>query len=118
MKKMLLAITMATLLLTLASSGEAWQVTIANNTYRGYRIDVYGEHLFWRQVDCSTNVSANSTVTCTLPGAICPVYLRIVWSDGRGDTEYPKSSQARMARCWDSTLVIFEQDHGTNYMWQ
>ena len=118
MKKMLLAITMATLLLTLASSGEAWQVTIANNTDRGYRIDVYGEHLFWKQVDCSINVSANSTGTCTLPGIICPVYFRIVWSDGRGDLEYPNSSQARIAHCWNSTLVIYMQDNGTYYMWQ
>jgi hypothetical protein len=118
MKKFTLFVAMAVFMVVFASYAEAWQVTIANNTDRGYKIDVYGEHLFWRQVDCSTNVSANSTVTCTLPGAICPVYFHIVWSDGMGDSEHPASSQVRMAHCWDSNLVIYMQNNGTRYMWQ
>ena len=55
---------------------EAWQVNIKNSCNKDVNIDVTGEHLFWRQIDCSVKVPQGTTGTCKLPGAICPFDIR------------------------------------------
>jgi hypothetical protein len=75
MKRILVVISTVTLLLTLASLGEAWQVNIKNSCKYNVEISVLGEHLFWKQVDCKVTVAAGQTGVCVMPGAICPVRI-------------------------------------------
>ena len=69
---MLLVMTTLALLLTLASPGEAWQVNIKNSCNKEVWVTVQGHHLFWLQPDCFAHVAPGQTVSCKLPGAICP----------------------------------------------
>ena len=72
MKRILLIITAVTLLLTFASSGDAWQVNFTNNCDKDVKIDVYGEHLFWKSDDCRVRVSPGKSADCEMPTGICP----------------------------------------------
>ena len=75
MKRFLVTVTTMTLLMTFASSVAAWQVNITNNCAYRMVIDVAGEHLFTRPIDCHVVVEKGETKPCVLPGAICPVRI-------------------------------------------
>jgi len=70
MNKFLSIITAVTLLLALASSGEAWQVDVKNSCDKDVHIVAYGHHLIWTQIDCWMKVEPGKTGTCILPWGI------------------------------------------------
>jgi len=112
MKRILLVITTVTLLLTLASSGEAWQVNIKNSCNKDVNIDVTGEHLFWRQIDCSVKVPQGTTGTCKLPGAICPFDIRggFIY-DQSGfylNTVHCMTAPKDVCCCWDVNVEVVQ----------
>ena len=73
MKRFLLIMATATLLLICISSAEAWEVKIKNSCDSDVEIFVYGQHLFFdNQIDCTVNVAKGTTGTCQMPGGICP----------------------------------------------
>jgi len=111
MKRILLVITTVTLLLTLASSGEAWQVNIKNSCNKDVTILVSGEHLFWRQWDCKMNVGKGTTGTCQMPGAICPVEIAGMYSSG-GSTYDLNSTMCGGGGpcCWNVNVEVIQLD--------
>ena len=112
MKRILLVITTVTLLLTLASSGEAWQVNIKNSCTQMVRIKVTGEHLFWRSIDCQVFLDANTTGTCQLPGAICPVeIIGEYWGKSSQYDLNPIFCATGGACCWNVNVEVVKRDH-------
>ena len=76
MKKMILLSFIIVLIFVPVRWVEAsWQVHISNSCAQDVSISVMGEHLFWRQVDCTVKVKAGSTGTCEMPGLICPATI-------------------------------------------
>jgi hypothetical protein len=112
-KSFLLFIFTAALLLTFVSSGEAWQVNVTNNCKYGMIIDVTGEHLFWRSVDCHVVVPAGETKPCVLPGAICPaaVYAVPTYQPGPQSIAPVEGSPlycgpGNLACCWNVNVEL------------
>ena len=78
MKKTFSFIAVIVLVISMVTMAQAWTVFVDSNTCSvDSWIEVYGEHLFWRQEDCGFGVDAHQTGSCDLPGAICPVYLSL-----------------------------------------
>ena len=76
MKKTILLMVIVVLIIVPVPWVEAsWKVFISNSCAHDVSISVMGEHLFWRQVDCTVKVKAGSTGTCEMPGLICPTSI-------------------------------------------
>ena len=71
---------MAGLLFIMSSDAYAWDVRINNTTNHVAKVEIDGEHLFWRQVDCVKTVQPRSEITCTMPGGICPAAAMATFS--------------------------------------
>ena len=111
MKRILLVITTVTLLLTLASSGEAWQINIKNSCNKDVSIQGVGEHMFWRQVDCTVKVSTGTTGTCNMPGAICPVIIRGDYISGDSSYDLNQVNCAGVEGvpcCWNVNVEVVQ----------
>ncbi len=74
MNKLIGITIIAIFLFALPCSARAWEVEIINGSSVGVEIEIYGEHLFWRQVDCKASVPSDKYVICQMPWGICPVY--------------------------------------------
>ena len=119
MKRILLVLITATLLLTLASPGEAWQVTFTNNCrvtrYENGR--VWGQHLFWISWDCLERVDAGVTKTCVVPNAICPAAFgtdvhAYNCSDGKAIAAPSRTFEASTC-CWNLNVEIYDGGDST-----
>jgi hypothetical protein len=114
MKRILLVITTVTLLLSLASSGEAWQVNVKNSCTQRVRIQVKGDHLFTRPVDCQVFLDANTTGTCQLPGAICPVeIIGEYWGKNSQHELNQIFCAGGVACCWNVNVEVVRRDPWT-----
>jgi hypothetical protein len=71
-------------MLFLSSNAAAWQVNITNKCKDDVYIQVDGDHLFWKQLDCTVDVKSGATGTCKLPGAICPTNIYGGFSENGG----------------------------------
>jgi len=68
MKRFLLVMVTAALLVVYSSSGEAWEVKVKNSCHADVEIFVHGQHLYFEQVDCKVKVASGETGICRLPG--------------------------------------------------
>lgn len=69
------------IILMIVSPANAYRVTLVNTTPYEIKVEVYGEHLFWNdQIDASVKVSANTSGSCSLPGAICIYRVKFTFS--------------------------------------
>jgi hypothetical protein len=119
MKRLLLVVTTVTLLLTFASSGEAWQVNIKNSCNKDVFIQAMGHHLFWSQVDCELTVGKGTTGTCNMPGAICPI--RILGQYVSGDSVYDLdrvscTSTEGIPCCWNVNVEVIQKGNNACYL--
>jgi hypothetical protein len=90
----------------LSSSAFAWEVTLINGTPYPLKFEIYGEHLFWEQIDCTKEVPAKETGTCTMPGAICPSSFQATpFIDGKWSTA-PLTKTVRSALCFNTTARV------------
>jgi hypothetical protein len=116
MKKLTVFFAMAVFMVTFASYADAsWQVDVFNNTDQNIHISVYGEHLFWRQVDCKVDGRHGQLPSCVLPGLICPAKAKVEWKQKTG----PKALQGLEytldwggARCWNINLKAEYDQNG------
>jgi len=81
MKKFTVFAVAAILVFIFSSSSHAYTIFISNNTDNVVFVEVEGEHLFWRQIDCKVTVNPQSDGQCEMPGGICPVYAYITATD-------------------------------------
>jgi len=119
MKRILFVITAVTLLLTLASSGEAWQVTFTNNCKVTWyeQGKVWGHHLFWISWDNYKRVDAGRTESVVVPNAICPSAFgtdihAYNCSDGQKIAEPSKFFEASIC-CRNLNVEIYDGGDGT-----
>ena len=110
MKRILVLFAVVTLLLTLASTSEAWQVTVKNSCNKAVSIFVIGEHMFWEQIDCTlTDIPPGTTQTCTMPGLICPKGVQGVYSANGSPYELPrKNCGGGGACCWNVNYEVIQ----------
>lgn len=106
MKKFMVLMSIAVFIFILSSSAFAWEVTLQNGTPYPLKFEIYVEHLFWEQVDCTKEVPAKGTGTCTMPGAICPSSFQATpFVNGHWDTA-PLRKTDRFALCWNTTARV------------
>ena len=72
MKRLLLVTVIVVFVLTFISIAGAWQVNVTNSCNKNVTIAVWGDHLFWKSMDCSISVNSGATGVCQMPGGICP----------------------------------------------
>ncbi len=105
MKKFTQFAVMAGLLFILSSEANAWDVYIKNTTNHVAKVEIDGEHLFWRQVDCVKTVQPHSEVICTMPGLICPISATATFSVP-GGYAIAKSPPV-LAMCFNTELRLY-----------
>ncbi len=106
MKKFTQFVVMAGLLFIMSSGANAWDVYIKNTTNYIAKVEIDGEHLFWRQVDCVKTVQPHSEVTCTMPVGICPVSAMATFYLSPGS--YLRAiSPPILAMCFNTTLALY-----------
>ncbi len=114
MKRFLLVIATVTLLLTLASSGEAWQVNVKNSCNQPINIVVSGEHLFWRSNDCLMTVQNGTTASCQMPGAICPYDIYACYLVGGYEiNKLHCGTVDGFACCWNVNVEVLQSGKDT-----
>jgi len=64
----------ALLLFAFPFTAGAWDVEVVNETGVDFDLKIYGNHLFWNQVDCRVTVPPRSVGHCQMPFLICPIY--------------------------------------------
>jgi hypothetical protein len=82
MKKLMVFAVAAILVFAFSASSHAWTVFVDNRSNGPVKIEVEGEHLFWRQIDCTTNIDPRKKGRCDLPGAICPSAAYVTFFNG------------------------------------
>jgi len=75
MKQGLSIIIAVTLLLALASSGEAWQVYIKNSCDQNVNVQVAGNHILYIWHDCVPVMTPGTSYNCILPWGIGAQYF-------------------------------------------
>ena len=80
-----------------AGPAAAWKITFKNDIGRTVKCFAEGDHLFWRQQDCSVDVKDGETKDCVMPGGICPTY---VCCAGVGEIYF------YIAQCWDHSYKV------------
>lgn len=112
MKMLLQIVIMVTLLFTIGIPAQAWQVEIKNSCKYKIAFAVYGEHLFFTRIDCNVDVEPGEIKSCSLPGAICPRYIKAGYHysvGNRNDIGTIENSpcycnSAEIACCWNVRL--------------
>ncbi len=103
-----------------AASAHAWQVTIKNSCYGILSVVVYGEHLFWKEKECTMEINEHETKTCVLPGLICPIWVgAYLYMPQYGQTSGMNevSLNGGIAACWNHTLEAVK-DGGAICVWK
>ena len=115
MKKFMILMLIAVLMFFLTANASAWDVALINNSSSIVRFEIYGEHLFWTQVDCTKVVNARSSDTCSMPGGICPASTKFTLIDNAGRAGVSMETK-RLAKCWNTKSVIWIDGSNTwNY---
>ena len=110
MKKLVLFMTMAISLLTMVSfSYASWEVTVTNNCKKEAEVEVFGEHLFWQQVDCRVTVSGGTSKICKMPGGICPLYAKTTFNN---NTIATGAWGSRIPACFNVKVILKEGKDG------
>jgi hypothetical protein len=120
MKKLTVFAVAAVLVFIFSSSSHAYTIFISNNTDTVALVEVEGEHLFWRQIDCKVTVNPQSDGQCEMPGGICPVYTYITLTNNHhllyynngvptyGTYTYDKVSTCGLY-CGNRTIVLSQR---------
>ncbi len=118
MKRFLLSVAM--LLITLmshASKGNAWTVTVKNSCAEDVKIRVEADHLFQHPIDCAVFIKSGVTETCKMPGGICPrrIYVRY-WVDSRQVDMPPVWCADILTKtcCWDVSYELVNKNRTCN----
>lgn len=96
------------------SSAAAWSFTLINKTPAWIDIEMYGEHLFWRdKVDKKCTANAGQEVACSLDGGICPYKVVLTFyrykSGNQGENKrYTVIVGKGIATCWDQKYKAVE----------
>jgi hypothetical protein len=113
MKRIMVAFIVITVAIIAVPVCEAWQVNIKNSCNNDVFISVTGEHLFWRQIDCSVTVPKGTTGTCKLPGAICPLDIKGSYYAGKSlfdlDHVHCMAASATLCCCWDVNVEVVQR---------
>jgi len=98
------------------NTAYSWSFTLKNMSKITLSCDVYGEHLFWRDVvDCSVNdVGPDNGKICYLPGAICPVAISCKYNTRKlGEVVSCNTGWWRIGlQCMDSYIEINQDIYG------
>jgi hypothetical protein len=111
MKKFIQFAGIIILLFGWSALAAAWTVTIKNSTGARMDIEVEGEHLFWRQIDCRTTIPVYKEGNCELSGGICPTFVYFTAKNDKGT--YPKKvcdvgTAGNGAKCFNHKYAIAE----------
>ncbi len=106
MKKFTQFAIMAGLLFIMSSGANAWDVYINNTTDHIVTVEIKGEHLFWRQVDCVKTLQPHSDGTCTMPGLICPVSATATFTTSKGTNTTEFTGLGAM--CYNTLMFLFQ----------
>ena len=107
MKKFIVLMSIAVFIFILSPDASAWEVALENGTSVPVKFEIYGEHLFWEQVECVKVVPAATVDKCVLPGAICPSSAQFsMVSGGAGMQVITKTT--RFAQCWNHRAIVTE----------
>lgn len=98
-----------------ADAGVFWKVDIRNLTKYTYDIEVSGEHLFWRQVDCRVTAGSGNS-TCVMPEAICPTGVEVS-PHGATDVKAVREPGASLTSCFNTVITIYEVDGKPQFRW-
>ncbi len=116
MKKLTVFAVAAILVFIFSASSHAWTVFISNGKAEIAIIEVEGEHLFWRQIDCTTRIQPKSKGKCIIPGGICPtaVYVTYYTEKTGYTTEKSVLCHLHAASCSNLTAYIETGKDGQN----
>lgn len=108
MKKFMVLMSITVFIIfTLSPDASAWEVTLENGTSYPVKFEIYGEHLFWEQVDCQKVVPPATIDKCVMPGAICPSSAQFSQeSTGPGSPRGVLGKTNRVARCWNARASV------------
>jgi hypothetical protein len=89
---------------------DAWQVQVTNDCNKPVKIYVRGEHFLVKQIDWEGWVLPGKTVTCTMPGAICPVSIAGLYQIGEEFFDMPETyCFGQVACCWNSRARVVQK---------
>ncbi len=88
----------------------SWEVQIFNSSSVNVDIDIYGEHLFWKEIHCTVSAKPDSFNICQMRGGICPVYAKVKYTfKGNDFNEHVGfSSGLDIAACYRTQFSIDE----------
>jgi hypothetical protein len=91
-----------------AGPAAAWKITFENRSGGPAFCRVWGEHLFWHQVDCEVGVINKDIKDCVMPGGICPtkVECKTVPCNFGACTTGDSSINFNGPQCWDHSYKI------------
>jgi hypothetical protein len=112
MKKLMVFAVAAILVFAFSASSHAWTVYISNSTEYRLTVEVTGEHLFWRQSDCTTTVDPRSSGKCVMPVGICPVEAYVTYYNPKTQKSLPKEvcKPSPFLSCFSTTIVIINTE--------
>ena len=92
-----------------SSSVHAYTVYIQNNTDNNAEVRIYGEHVFWKQVDCTVTVGPKMNGRCDMPALICTTSAEIVmtYKNTRYRFAPPDANWYGFPRCRDTGIYIW-----------
>ena len=102
----------ALVLLIIPASAFGWSYRFVNNTPDYLYVFVYGEHLFWEQMDGKAIIPAGKSHVIDMPGGICGTFFRYTQKltiDNvryEVDTRTGVGSDAWGASCWNNQIAI------------
>jgi hypothetical protein len=111
MKKFPLLMIIAVWILIDSPVAGAWEVTLYNGTSVPVKFEIYGQHLFWEQIDCTQTMAPGKRGTCTMPGGICPCSVQFSFWDPNNKRERVEKIP-RAATCFRSWAEVTEDVHG------
>ncbi len=119
MKRIMLIVVTAVFMFTYVPMAGAWTVYFRNISDHDVKVKVWGEHLFWQQVDCEITVAVGKEGSCQLPGGVCPVWIGGSYKNSGRWTPELKGNESSLnkidcggggvACCWNVKVLV-----GTN----
>ncbi|MDA8125650.1 MAG: hypothetical protein M0009_10735 [Deltaproteobacteria bacterium] len=89
----------------------AWEVSLYNGTSVPVKFEIYGQHLFWEQIDCTQTLEPGKRGVCTMPGAICRSSVQFTFWD-KTQTRERVEKVTNVATCFRSWAEVTEDVHG------
>ena len=106
MKKYALVSVMAAFMLTTVSFATAYDIKIYTDKEAVF--EVYGNHLFWQQVDCTVTVSPGTPRTCKMPGGICMYSIKATFTKPGGKITNNNIRTAPIIQCENYSVTLSE----------